>query len=174
MTEPLRQGEALFSIAEAAAACGVSKRTIRRRLDEGRFPNRYRKQDATGSWVIPLRDLYAAGLKVKPSQSGGDVREPSLVEQLLDAPDQISSDWHTKQSKVLELESQLLTMRSEMEALKNTNNDLRVQSAKSQAEADASVARISDLLAWRELLEQRLLPMIEANNSDKRRGWFRK
>ena len=35
MTEPLRQGEALFSIAEAATACGVSKRTIRRRLDEG-------------------------------------------------------------------------------------------------------------------------------------------
>ena len=35
MTEPLRQGEALFSIAEAATACGVGKRTIRRRLDEG-------------------------------------------------------------------------------------------------------------------------------------------
>ena len=35
MTEPLRQGEALFSTAEVAAACGVSKRTIKRRLDEG-------------------------------------------------------------------------------------------------------------------------------------------
>ena len=170
MTEPLRQGEALFSIAEAAAACGVSKRTIRRRLDEGRFLNSYRKQDATGSWVIPLRDLYAAGLKVKPSQPG----DPSLVEQLLDAPNQVTDDWHAKQSRLLELESQLLTIRSEMESLKNTNNDLRVQAAKSQAEADSSVARISDLLAWRELLEQRLLPMIEANNTEKRRGWFRK
>ena len=32
MTEPLRQGEALFSIAEAAAACGVGNRA-RRSLD---------------------------------------------------------------------------------------------------------------------------------------------
>jgi len=34
MTEPLRQGEALFSIAEAATACGVGNRA-RRSLDEG-------------------------------------------------------------------------------------------------------------------------------------------
>ena len=33
MTEPLRQGEALFSIAEAAAACGVGKHT-RNSLDK--------------------------------------------------------------------------------------------------------------------------------------------
>lgn len=97
-----------------------------------------------------------------------------MVEQLLDTPNQVTDDWHAKQSRLLELESQLLTIRSEMESLKNTNNDLRVQAAKSQAEADSSVARISDLLAWRELLEQRLLPMIEANNTEKRRGWFRK
>ena len=33
MAEPLRQGEALFSIAEAAAACGVGNRT-RNSLDK--------------------------------------------------------------------------------------------------------------------------------------------
>lgn len=52
-----------FTIKEAAEACQVSVKTIRRRLDGDKFPNAHRLDDGPGSpWLIPLDDLIAAGL----------------------------------------------------------------------------------------------------------------
>lgn len=47
--------------AQAAALCGVSVDTIKRRLRDGWFPNAWRS-GADQRWAIPLRDLIAAGL----------------------------------------------------------------------------------------------------------------
>lgn len=60
----------LLTIKEAAEACGVSDKTIRRNLD--RFPNAHRLDAPNGPqkgpWVIPATDLIAAGYTVgKPS-----------------------------------------------------------------------------------------------------------
>lgn len=47
---------------EAAAACGVSRTTIRRRREAGDLPGSY--QDPERGWVIPVGDLLAAGFRL--------------------------------------------------------------------------------------------------------------
>ncbi|MEU0297871.1 hypothetical protein ABZ252_00010 [Streptomyces sp. NPDC006175] len=47
---------------EAATACGVSRTTIRRRREAGDRPGAV--QDAARSWLIPVDDLLAAGLRL--------------------------------------------------------------------------------------------------------------
>ncbi|MEU4352811.1 helix-turn-helix domain-containing protein [Streptomyces sp. NPDC023838] len=47
---------------EAAAACGVSRTTIRRRREEGALPNAV--QDPQRGWLIPVEDLLAAGFRL--------------------------------------------------------------------------------------------------------------
>jgi hypothetical protein len=55
-----------LTIREAAAACRLSPRTLRRKLNEGAFPNSYktgpRDLEPEGVWMIPLADLEQAGL----------------------------------------------------------------------------------------------------------------
>jgi hypothetical protein len=55
----------VFTIDEAAAAAGVSRDTIKRRLRDGSFPNA-KHGDARGRrsppWLIPRTDLLDAGL----------------------------------------------------------------------------------------------------------------
>jgi hypothetical protein len=62
-----------LSLTEAAAATGVSRLTIRRRLDAGRFPSA-RQIDPGHSgprpWRIPVDDLRAAGLNLSLDQTG--------------------------------------------------------------------------------------------------------
>ncbi|MCD9904473.1 helix-turn-helix domain-containing protein [Streptomyces sp. MT29] len=47
---------------EAAAACGVSRSTIRRRREAGDLPNAV--QDEGRGWLIPVEDLLAAGFRL--------------------------------------------------------------------------------------------------------------
>jgi len=54
------------TIRDAAAACRLSPRTIRRKVGDGAFPNAYKagEDDAepSGIWMIPVADLEGAGL----------------------------------------------------------------------------------------------------------------
>ncbi len=52
-------GRPLLSVSGAAKACGVSRRTIHRRLAEKAFPAA--TQDHDGTWRIPVDDLLGAG-----------------------------------------------------------------------------------------------------------------
>ncbi|MGW7231143.1 helix-turn-helix transcriptional regulator [Streptomyces cyaneofuscatus] len=47
---------------EAAAACGVSRSTIRRRREAGDLPGAV--SDETRGWLIPVGDLLAAGFRL--------------------------------------------------------------------------------------------------------------
>ncbi|WP_170198339.1 helix-turn-helix transcriptional regulator [Streptomyces chryseus] len=47
---------------EAAAACGVSRTTIRRRREAGDLPGAY--EDARRGWMVPVDDLLAAGFRL--------------------------------------------------------------------------------------------------------------
>lgn len=49
-----------FTLAEAANLVGVSRSSVRRRLDQGAFSNAYKTP--RGIWKIPLPDLLEAGL----------------------------------------------------------------------------------------------------------------
>lgn len=58
----------VLTITEAARASGVDRRTLRRRLDGGEFPNAYRESGShgteSGAWLIPVEDLLRAGLSL--------------------------------------------------------------------------------------------------------------
>ncbi|WP_405533831.1 helix-turn-helix domain-containing protein (plasmid) [Streptomyces avidinii] len=47
---------------EAAAACGVSRSTIRRRREAGDLPGSF--QDPERGWMVPVDDLLAAGFRL--------------------------------------------------------------------------------------------------------------
>jgi helix-turn-helix protein len=57
-TEP-PEGPSSLTISQAARACGVNRRTIRRHREAGDFPGTYR--DGQGTWRILVSDLAAAG-----------------------------------------------------------------------------------------------------------------
>lgn len=53
----------LLTIAETADRFNTSRSTLRRGLSTGRFPNA--KKDSLGRWVIPVDDLFQAGIKAR-------------------------------------------------------------------------------------------------------------
>jgi hypothetical protein len=68
-----------LTIREAAAACGISPRTIRRKLNTDAFPNAYKLRPRTGEtegvWKIPIGDLEDAGLAptlLHPTHNNGN------------------------------------------------------------------------------------------------------
>lgn len=62
-----------WKLTEAAQQCGVSRTTIKRRLDGGAFPNA--EKDSSGRWLIPVSDLTAAGFHPgKPGKAHPDPR----------------------------------------------------------------------------------------------------
>lgn len=50
----------MFTLTEASTLVLTSRSTLRRRLDQGDFPDAYR--DSKGVWKIPLTNLLAVGL----------------------------------------------------------------------------------------------------------------
>jgi hypothetical protein len=85
-----------FTVSEAARACRVDRRTLRRFLDRGDFPNARRKVGPhgpdSGPWTIPLADLVAAGLRVHqpagpdlPTAPGPDLDALARLRADLDA-----------------------------------------------------------------------------------------
>ena len=89
-----------WTLSEAAERTGISRSTLRRRLDQGKFPGAYR--DQAKQWRIPLTDLLAAG--ITPVQGVfTDIAQPENelahdIAQVTQAPLEI---------RVMELESAL-------------------------------------------------------------------
>ncbi|MEU2476069.1 helix-turn-helix domain-containing protein [Streptomyces sp. NPDC012842] len=63
---------------EAAAACGVSRTTIRRRREAGDLPGAV--QDPVRGWVIPVDDLLAAGLRLHAPSPPDEAPSPGAQE----------------------------------------------------------------------------------------------
>lgn len=63
-----------FTLSEAAERCRVHRATIRRKLDDGAFPNAWREDPklgkGVGPWRIPLGDLQAAGFTLSALGTG--------------------------------------------------------------------------------------------------------
>ena len=77
-----------LTIRDAAAACRLSPRTIRRKLTAGSFPNAFKTGPRDpdfepGVWKIPLADLERAGLEPTPAQRtfGGTPRASAEPER---------------------------------------------------------------------------------------------
>ena len=74
-----------LTITQAAEAAQVSRVTIRRYLEGGRFPGAEQaRRGKVTEWRIPIEDLLAAGLRLnaptKPDQASGPAAAPALVD----------------------------------------------------------------------------------------------
>ena len=85
-----------WSLSEAAQQCQVSRSTIRRYREQGKFPNAVKEGN---TWMVPVTDLIAADLN--PGQPSPPDEQPSN-------PAQGSSDGQLKHAQELaELRAQL-------------------------------------------------------------------
>jgi len=96
-------GGHLFTLREAAEACGVSRDTIKRRNAAGRFPGAQR--DDAGAWLVPLADLLADGLHPNAPVQGeappqGAAPPPADAEQV---------------ARMVELEAQVRELRARLD-----------------------------------------------------------
>ena len=65
----------VFTLKDAAQRCGVSFSTIRRRREDGNFPNAYKTSD--GEWRVPVEDLLAAGLNPSAQPLSTEPAQPT-------------------------------------------------------------------------------------------------
>jgi len=61
ITEQGAQQRPLWTLSEAAQHCSVSRSTVRRYRETGKFPNAVK--DPERGWIVPVGDLLAAGLR---------------------------------------------------------------------------------------------------------------
>lgn len=59
-SEQSDQKRPVWTLSEAAERCQVSRSTVRRYREQGRFPNAVK--DSKKGWMVPLTDLLGAGL----------------------------------------------------------------------------------------------------------------
>ena len=102
-----------FTLAEAATLVGVSRSSIRRRLDKGAFSDAYKTSG--GIWKIPLTDLLAAGLK--PVSGTASELSHELSGDISQAPSDIGHDisqgeQQDLKNRVIELENALSVERA--------------------------------------------------------------
>lgn len=97
-SEQGRTGQAqprpLWTLSEAAQRCDVSRSTIRRYRESGKFPNAVKR---SGEWVVPVEDLLAAGLR--PTAPPSEQAPPT--EQAHPEPEQVTQ----LERRVIELEA---------------------------------------------------------------------
>lgn len=138
-----------LSISEAAEAAGLDRRSIRRRLDAGRFP-KARRDDVDGRWLISVTDLVAAGLKLHAPTPGDEADEdPDTVDDLRTA---LVDERHRRE-------------------LAEVERDAAREIAAERAEALADAR-----LALRALMPaaEAIPPPVPASETSPRRRWWRK
>ena len=75
MTDPATPS---LTLTEAARAAGVSRSTVRRRLDAGDFPGAWREEERPYRWRVPVPELLAAGIDVQaPNRQDAPEEEPA-------------------------------------------------------------------------------------------------
>jgi len=133
-----------LTLTEAAKAAGVSRKTIRRRIDDDKFPNARRLDSgagpAAGPWVIPVADLLAAGFKLH--QQDAPDPEPAPPEQT----DEPTAPAAELVAEVARLEAELATERTRRataEARREAADQLRAA-----AERNADDLRTALRMLW--------------------------
>lgn len=86
----------MLSATEAAEACGVSLRTMSRRLNAGKVPGAERKGN---SWAVPLEGLLAAGFHPYRSEpaAAAVVPDPAAVERVAELEKLLGDERHRRE-----------------------------------------------------------------------------
>jgi hypothetical protein len=135
-----------LTIRDAAAACRLSPRTIRRKLSAGAFPNAQKTgsgegdEEHDGAWMIPVADLEAAGLN------------PTLVHPTLTNPARAETHDEHDAPTVLEL------VRSDR------FGRLRAELAEAVAAAEIALLR-AEAERWRTVADERASALDRADNA---------
>jgi hypothetical protein len=135
-----------LTIRDAAAACRLSPRTIRRKLSAGAFPNAQKTgggdgdDEHDGAWMIPVADLEAAGLN------------PTLVHPTLSNPARTETNDEHDTPTVLEL------VRSDR------FGRLRAELAEAVAAAEIALLR-AEAERWRTVADERASALDRADNA---------
>jgi hypothetical protein len=135
-----------LTIRDAAAACRLSPRTIRRKLSAGAFPNAQKTgsgegdEEHDGAWMIPVADLEAAGLN------------PTLVHPTLTNPTRAETHDEHDAPTVLEL------VRSDR------FGRLRAELAEAVAAAEIALLR-AEAERWRTVADERASALDRADNA---------
>lgn len=156
-----------WDLGEAAQRCGVSRSTVRRYREQGKFPNAFK--DSSGAWKIPLEDLLAVGWKPNaPAQP-----EPVSVPP---EPNKSIND------KVAELEHALTIERVKREAAEQANaqmkanlEDLRTAMRMIEAkpvDSPVSVPEPAKVLPTEPAPERLTEQPLEATEQPKKRRWW--
>ncbi len=131
-TPPVNMARPAMSISETIAATGVSRSTIRRYREAGKFPDAYQYGDDQ-AWHIPVDNLLAAGLKLtEQGDPGQGTPEP---------PDQTGEKQghdHGVQPPVNILEPTVPMPLSQV-------IELNERLARAEAAAEAAALRVDDL-----------------------------
>jgi hypothetical protein len=132
------------TIRDAAAACRISPRTIRRKLSAGAFPKARKtgsgEDGHTGAWMIPVSDLEAAGLN------------PTLVHPTLSNAARGETSDEEGSPTVLEL------VRSDR------FGRLRAELAEAVAAAEIALLR-AEAERWRTVADERAAALDRADNA---------
>ncbi len=105
----------VLTLTEAARACGVARSTMRRFVQQQRFPNALRGNGngaRRGPWRIPRGDLVAAGLLTVSEETSGNGSGPTPV--VATGETGATTDDHAPEARVRELESEVERLRYEV------------------------------------------------------------
>ncbi|MFI2620547.1 helix-turn-helix domain-containing protein [Streptomyces sp. NPDC018584] len=134
----------LLTQREAAAACGVSRTTIRRRREAGELPGSV--QDEKGGWLIPVESLLAAGFRLNAPSPPEETRER---DQALPVADRRSA-------------SDEAALRAELEKLRAEHTEALTRAAVAEARLEEREARLRERAAHIEDLQRALAALTPA------------
>lgn len=112
-----------WTLSEAADLCSVSRSTVRRYREAGKFPHAFK--DSAGVWKVPLEDLLAVGWTT--SASATDMpSEPALSVPTVEPANHAADERIKELERALELERAKADAAAELAASYRENiNDLR-------------------------------------------------
>jgi len=103
ITEQGAQQRPSWTLSEAAQHCSVSRSTVRRYRETGKFPNAVK--DPERGWIVPVGDLLAAGLR------------PGRSAPLSEHAQSENGPAHDLAQRVIQLETQLTVERAQRAAV---------------------------------------------------------
>jgi hypothetical protein len=133
-----------YTLTDAAHLVGVSRSTIRRRREQGKFPDAFKTHD--GEWMIPLTNLLADGLRPSSPDHAQAEQDSSAS-----APVTLTPLAQAAQSVAQAEHAQL------QERLQYAERDLAVERAKNEGLAQTLAAtekRATDLSLALRMIEQ--------------------
>lgn len=159
------QNEAELTLSMAADACGVSRSTMRRARESGKFP-RSHQRPTDGAWLVPVSDLLRAGFTLSTPQAGSpQAQEQAHEHPTVSVAEQVVS---VPVTELLELRTRLAGLEAESAGLRELvrAKDQTITALESRAAVDLRTESVPAVQAT---------PSVDLREpSTVRRRWWRK